>query len=111
MRLDSLRGVATGRNESGGSHLLGILLFVVRVTDHGDVCPQSLGEDDCKMSKTSESYNTNVLGGLSGTVLNERRVNGRTSTKHRGGLSRVKVVGNGDDESGGTSPVVCVSTV
>jgi len=70
VRLDSLRRVTTGGDEGGGSHLLGILLLMVRVTDHGNVCAQSLGEDDSEMSETSETNNTDILGGLSGTVLN-----------------------------------------
>lgn len=70
VRLDRLRRVTTGGNEGGGSHLLGILLLVVRVTDDGYICSQSRGEDDCEMSETSKTNNTDVLGSLSGTVLN-----------------------------------------
>lgn len=109
--LDGIGCIATSSDESSGAHLLGVCLLALGMTDDGHIRSQSLGKDDGKVTETSQTDDTDILGGLSGTVLDQRRVDGSSSTEHGGGLCGVEVVGDRDDESGRTSPVVCVSTV
>jgi hypothetical protein len=94
-----------------GTHLLGILLLVVRVTDSSDFGTHSLGEDKSEMSKTSDTNDTDVLGGSSSAILLQGRVDGGTTTKHGCSLSGVKRVGDVYGKVRRTSPLVGVSTL
>jgi hypothetical protein len=96
-------------DELGGSHLLRILLLPLRVGDGGDVGTQGLGEQEGKVTQSTDSNDSDINSG-STSVRDQRVVNGYSSTKHRSGHSGVETIGDLDDEMSRGTVVGCVSS-
>jgi hypothetical protein len=110
VRGEILLPTRVGGDKLGSAELHGILLLPLRVRDGSDVGTQGLGEQQSKVSETSDSDDTDVDTGT-GAVGDERVVNGHTSTEHRRGKGRVETVGDLDDKVTGRSVVGSVASV
>lgn len=88
VRGEILLPTRVGGDKLGSAELHGILLLPLRVRDGSDVGTQGLGEQQSKVSETSDSDDTNVDTGT-GAVGDKRVVNGHTSTEHRRGKGGV----------------------
>lgn len=85
---------------------------LVGLAGDGDnlVRTQGLGEQDTKVSQSTDSYNSDLLAGTAAVVL-ERRVERDTTAHHGCGLSRGDGIGDLNDEVRGSTVVQSVSTV
>ena len=68
-----------GGNEVGSTKLHGVVLLSLRVGDGSDVGPQSLGEQEGKVTESTNTDDSDIDAG-SGTVGDERVVDSNTST-------------------------------
>jgi len=109
--LDGSSGVITSDNKVGSTHLLGVLLLVGAVGDSSNIGTHGLGKDQSEMTKTSNTNNTDVLGGSSCSVLLQGRVNGGTTAKHWCGLGGVERIGDMDGKVRWSPPFVGVTSL
>lgn len=86
-----------GADELLGTHLESILLLAGRVRDGVDLSTESLGPQKCKVTKTTDTDDTNLLAGTSAEA-DKRGVDGQTSAEHRSGDGSLDVVGDLEDE-------------
>lgn len=92
------------------TQLHGVVLLPLRVGDGGDVCTQSFGKQQRKVTETTDSDDTDVDAGA-GTVGDERVVHGHSSTEHGSGHGGVETVRNLDDKVPGRTVVRGVPSV
>jgi hypothetical protein len=108
---DGSAGVTSSSDELGSTHLLGVLLLVCTVGDSSDVGAHGLSEDQSEMTKSSNTNDTDVLGGSSCSVLLQRRVDGGTTAKHGCGLGGIERIGDMDGKVGWSPPLVGVTSL
>lgn len=93
------------------TQLESVFLLVGLARDGDDlVSAHGLGEQDTKVSQSTDSNHTDLLARPAAVVL-QRRVEGDTTAQHGGGLRRGDGIGDLEDEVGGSTVVQSVSTV
>lgn len=67
-------------NEPSRSHTLSISLLALAVRDSGDVGSQGFGEEQAKVSKSTDTDDSDVFGCCASSVCGQGVVESRTAT-------------------------------
>lgn len=99
-----------GADETVCTHLHGIVLLVGAVGDGVGLSTHGFGEQETKVTQTTNADDTDLLAGA-GTQSGERRIDGQTSTEHRRGNRGLEAIRNLECEVFVGSDVGSVTTL
>lgn len=108
--LECLGRVASTDEDILRSHFLCIFNLRGSMRNGSNIGSHCRSKENTKVTQTSHSDYSDILGGGSCSVLAQGGEDGHTSTHHRGGIGGIKSFRDGYGEVGWTSPVVGVST-